>query len=476
MRELKRRGRALLCASVCALAPLAAAAQSTKEPDALIAALKGLAPVGTLPNTPEGQAALAANRHVTGALQTGLAQAPTLLPFHEQQQLALRDCLITDGNAAGLADGLGTRLGEAYRAEAKVGPDESFTSVAPSVADLIGYTNDVTKSDSNAGKFFFANATKDGRMPVSAEALAILTARGGTTDVFGKAYDLPAGSPDGDRFGNARPFQTAPFLLAYRGEDYFGRPSRTLDWLQGPSQTLVDSPAFPSGHTTYGYTESLVLALLMPERYQQMIARAAEYGHSRILVGAHYAMDVIGGRTVALHALAHLLANDPAYVGRARPNPAKVDAMGRDAGERVVIKDYPAALKAARADLTAVLTGRCGDAIAVCAASDAGRFKDARANEATQTYGLPVVHPERAGRAVDVGREAKEAGYLLTAAFPSLTLDEANAILTETLGPGGGFLDDGSAFGLYSRLDLYAASGKAAALDAGRRNATRSER
>jgi hypothetical protein len=51
--------------------------------------------------------------------------------------------------------------------------------------------------------------------------------------------------------------------------------------------------------------------------------------------------------------------------------------------------------------------------------------------------------------------------YLLTAAFPNLTLAEADAILTETEGPGGGFLDDGSAFGVYSRLDLYRAAEKA---------------
>ena len=32
----------------------------------------------------------------------------------------------------------------------------------PALADLIGYTNDVAKSDSNAGKYFFANATDEG--------------------------------------------------------------------------------------------------------------------------------------------------------------------------------------------------------------------------------------------------------------------------------------------------------------------------
>jgi membrane-associated phospholipid phosphatase len=29
---------------------------------------------------------------------------------------------------------------------------------------------------------------------------------------------------------------------------------------------LVDSPSYPSGHTTYGYTGSVVLAALVPER------------------------------------------------------------------------------------------------------------------------------------------------------------------------------------------------------------------
>lgn len=81
---------------------------------------------------------------------------------------------------------------------------------------------------------------------------------------------------------------------------------------------------------------------------------------------------------------------------------------------------------------------------------------------ATQTYGLPVVYPENVGKLEDVGALAPEAGHLLTAAFPALTLEQANRILTETEGPGGGFLDDGSAFGVYSRLNLYAAAGWAA--------------
>jgi hypothetical protein len=49
---------------------------------------------------------------------------------------------------------------------------------------------------------------------------------------------------------------------------------------------------------------------------------------------------------------------------------------------------------------------------------------------------------------VPVGKLAPEAGYLLTTAYPYLTLEQADNILTVTEGPGGGFLDNGSAFGV----------------------------
>ncbi len=469
-------------ALLCALVPGRAVAQTATN----ITALRGLAAVTALPNTPEGRAALAANLAITGDIQAGALAQPLLMPFPAQQQFAVRDCFITDGNAAALADGLGSTLAGAYQAKARYTDAVTFTSVTRSLADLIGYTNNVTRSDSGVGKYFFANGTTNGKRPVTASATAILTAIGGVTDVFGRAYARPAGSQGSDKYGNARPFQTAPRLLAYRADDYFGKPSDSLDWLRGPNQTLLDSPAYPSGHTTYGYTESVLLAVLVPERYQQMVARAAEYGNDRIIVGAHYAMDVIGGRATALHALAHLLANDSNYVGQARKNPAVLDGASIPAGqgpaqgtaqgaadEEVAITDYPAAVAAARADLDAALKASCGGTIAACAAADTGRFKDPAANEAlvkaTQTYGLPVVHPNTAGAAEDVGTLAPEAGTLLTIAFPTISLAEADAILTRTEGPGGGFLDDGGAFGLYSRLDLYAAAGEAAALAASRR-------
>ena len=100
-----------------------------------MAVLKGLAPVSALANTTDGKAALASNFTVTGGIQTGAIRQPTLLPFAEQQQQALRDAFITDGNLVQLTDGLGTTLGAAYEARAHYLDRERFTSISKAVSE-----------------------------------------------------------------------------------------------------------------------------------------------------------------------------------------------------------------------------------------------------------------------------------------------------------------------------------------------------
>jgi hypothetical protein len=449
-----------------ATGPIAKAAdpqnKSTDTPAPLaidLAVLKGLAPVSILANTYAGAAALGANYTVTGSIASGAIRQATLLPFSEQQQQALRDVFITQANLAQLADGLGTTLGAAYLARAHYIDRSHCTDLSQPVADVIAYANATTSTHANAGKYFFANATTNGTIPVAPEATAILKDIGGQTDIFGKSYNLPSGSPGADSYGNSRPFQTKPTPTPIVGLDYFNVPTDNTVYNRGPIMNLISSPSYPSGHTTYGYMGSLVLAVLVPERYQQMITRAAEYGNDRILIGAHYAMDVMAGRTLASYDLAHLLADDRAYLDRTFPATPK-------------ITDFQAAIKAARASMTATLEAACGKTVQQCALEDTGRLSNPAANEAfyadTQTYNLPIVYSKTANSIEDVGSLAPEAGYLLTIAFPSLTLQQADQILTETEGPGGGFLDDGSSFGVYSRLNLYAAAGKAVAVTASR--------
>jgi peptidoglycan/xylan/chitin deacetylase (PgdA/CDA1 family)/membrane-associated phospholipid phosphatase len=424
-----------------------------------LTALRGLAPISALNNSENGKSALAGNLQVTSSIQHGQNRYSGAPAFDEQQQQALRDAFITDGNAYELADGLGSALSLAYRKRATFNsPDDgrtkAFSNLSPAVARLFAFTTATTRSDSAAGKYFFANGTIDSSAPSPPEARAIMSDVRGIADIFGVAYHLPAGSKDAGSYGNSRPFQTMAKLTTYDGKDFFGTASSNLAWLKGPSQNLVNSPSYPSGHTTHGYAEGVLLALLVPERYPQMIARAAEYGNNRIVIGAHYAMDVIGGRTLALYDLAQLLANKPGYVGASR------------AGIR--IDDFRKELIDARADVAKILAEDCGVSVPACADRDSGRFADQITNtllvEATQAYELPTVFPENANRLEDVAKLAPEAGYLLTTAFPYLTLEQADNLLTVTEGPGGGFLDNGSAFGIYSRIDLYRAAEKAIAM------------
>ena len=160
-----------------------------------MAALKGLAPVSALSNNADGVAALGSNFTVTGGIQTGAIRQPTLLPFAEQQQQALRDAFITDGNLVQLTDGFGTTLGAAYEARAHYLDRERFTSISTAVSDVIAYANSTSGSDSNAGKYFFANGTTNGKKPVSDEALAIFKDVDGAPDPFGIGYGRRAGTP-----------------------------------------------------------------------------------------------------------------------------------------------------------------------------------------------------------------------------------------------------------------------------------------
>ena len=429
--------------------------------------LEGLAPMAT----EIGKAALASNFTVSGDIQSGKAKQPLLLSFPDQQQQAVRDAFISNV-AYELADGLGSELGKAY--QTAIGPlrgedckrsTSTISSPTLSTVDrVIRFANATQRHNSDLAKYFFANETINSNGdPAPVEARAIMDRVNGIPNVFG-TYSVLDGKDrpklcehKSNSVGNPRPFLTEPNLTVYSGKSFFNNNTTNAAYLCDCTD-LAQSPAYPSGHTSYGYMESLLLALLVPERYQQMVTRAAEYGNDRIVLGAHYAMDVLAGRTLAEYDLAQLLANKTGYVGVKRDD--------------VEIADFQKALQDARDALTPELKKGCDKSVADCpAAKDQSRFADPVKNsafyESTQTYGLPVVFTNNADGTEDVAKLAPEAGYLLTLAFPGLTLPQADDILTQTEGPGGGFLDNGSAFGVYSRLDLYKAAEKASAFSRG---------
>jgi acid phosphatase (class A) len=56
--------------------------------------------------------------------------------------------------------------------------------------------------------------------------------------------------------------------------------------------------SYPSGHATLAFSVGVVLADLMPEKSQAILARAADYAYSREVCGDHYHSDVDASRAL----------------------------------------------------------------------------------------------------------------------------------------------------------------------------------
>lgn len=62
---------------------------------------------------------------------------------------------------------------------------------------------------------------------------------------------------------------------------------------------LSSNGSYPSGHTSIGWTEALVLAEINPARKNEILKRGYEFGESRIICGFHWKSDVDAARIVA---------------------------------------------------------------------------------------------------------------------------------------------------------------------------------
>ncbi|WP_330347293.1 phosphatase PAP2 family protein [Streptomyces sp. NBC_00582] len=197
---------------------------------------------------------------------------------------------------------------------------------------------------------------------------------------------------------------------------------------RGTSPT--DDGGFPSGHTNAFHLASLAFAYAVPERFQELVTRALELSHTRIMSGMHSTVDVIGGRVMATALAAATLA-DPANAG----------------------------LKAAaRAQALAYFTGRTGttaDTLFAYAHSDASdRYADRDANRRAAEPRLTYVL-EREGRKEPL-TVPKGAEVLLETRQPYLSAEQRREVLRTTALPSGYVLLDG--FEQWGRLNLFAAA------------------
>ena len=302
-------------------------------------------------------------------------------------------------NGSVVADGLGTSLNQIY--QNAINSNSPLLSENSNIVQAFRQANGLATADAALNKIFFLN---------------------GTRAVTGRVSS------------DLRPFQAAP--------------SQIQNFAPRILSSLIDNPAFPSGHSTFSYAQDLLFGIMVPERYRQLLTRASEYGNSRIVLGAHFPLDIIGGRIIATYDVVQLLNNNPAFLNKT------VSVFG--SGDTVTTSsDFAALFDKATADLRNLLQEGCGAELSTCAAAAApDRFSNTRQNRDEYTfrltYGLPSTGPTDLPPVVPAGAEV-----LLKTRFPYLSSAQLRDVLATTELPSGVPLDDGSG---WARLNLYAAA------------------
>ena len=289
--------------------------------------------------------------------------------------------------------GLGAVLGGAY--VTGVGQSNVGTGPLGSVVTLLndGYNN-LTSPNLGVAKNYFADGGATSTVTYAADMKTVTSA---TTfpAVAPAGYTLPT-------FNGLPNTANSVYDLAYgvnntqSGQDVFGssRPVQVSTAINSFDPTalnqLAGNPSFPSGHTTYAYTDSILLAMAVPQEYQSMLYRASAYANSRIVVGVHYPLDIIASRALSSYELAQAFTN-PLYVNNATTTGTAFNLAADLNAAKTQIGTYLN---------TAARTANCGTGtVASCANSAANTANDpyavsaaaAATYTANLTYGLPTL-------------------------------------------------------------------------------------
>ena len=78
------------------------------------------------------------------------------------------------------------------------------------------------------------------------------------------------------------------------------------------SLDLPKNTSYPSGHASFGMLNALILAELVPDLKEQIMARGMQIGDDRVIAGIHFPSDVEAGRTLGKALFAKFMVN-PAF-------------------------------------------------------------------------------------------------------------------------------------------------------------------
>lgn len=392
-------------------------ANLTPETNAVIRALGGFAEVWKTgaewdTGTPLMPEVLRANMEYCARLTNGRtdAQAREAFIFDRQHQ------------SYAMIAGLGP-LAELYTSGAKA--VTSITSAPDGTPS--GKINDAVPADAPAGSALGAGSYDSDLGQV---ARLVDTVRG----------PFASGNPAKFAFQYPRPWRmNADSEVVDTGEkDALGFPVYDSDVIVAPQLLWQrgtngeEDGGFPSGHTNAFHLAALAFAYAVPERFQELVTRAFELSHTRIMSGMHSTVDVMGGRVMATALAAAALAD---------PKNAELKSAARK---------QAAAYFQQRTGTTADTLYAYAHSAGADSDPYADREANARAVEPRLTYVLT-----RRGRSTPL-TVPKGAEVLLETRLPYLDAAQRREVLRTTALPSGYVLLDG--WEQWGRLNLFAAA------------------
>ncbi len=152
-----------------------------------------------------------------------------------------------------------------------------------------------------------AQATKDAilRFPQAAEPFSCALDAPITEEVMPNLYML------------MRRSFTDAILATFAAKNHYKRTrpfiiNKTISCTPDEEAELANDGSYPSGHTSIGWTWTLILAEIAPDRADAILSRGYAFGQSRVICGVHWQSDVTAGRVLAAGVVARQHA-DPVF-------------------------------------------------------------------------------------------------------------------------------------------------------------------
>ncbi len=85
------------------------------------------------------------------------------------------------------------------------------------------------------------------------------------------------------------------------------RPYQIDRTLHPVCPTITAHTSYPSGHSIVGYLMALTLTEMVPERQVELLARADDYAHNRMVCGVHYKSDTVASKAASYAVFGELM-------------------------------------------------------------------------------------------------------------------------------------------------------------------------